>query len=193
MRIGVDLDGVVFDSEKAFRVYSELYDMLELGQNSKVDNREVKFQDRFNWTQEEVSNFFKEYQIDILKNANFMPGAKEVLKMLKNDGHELIIITARGETSKDVIELTTNILKENDMDIFDKYCWAAQNKGKVCVKENIDIMIDDSNTKCDAIQKAGIKTIYLKDAPNFDMEENENLKVLYNWGEIYRYINEIAK
>ena len=30
MKIGIDLDGVVFDSEKEFRVYSELYDMLDL-------------------------------------------------------------------------------------------------------------------------------------------------------------------
>ena len=37
------------------------------------------------------------------------------------------------------------------------------------------------------------KTIYLKDAPSFDIKENEYLKVLYNWGEIYRYINEIEK
>ncbi len=47
MKIGIDLDGVVFDSEKEFRVYSELYDMLDLKRNSKVDNKELKFQDRF--------------------------------------------------------------------------------------------------------------------------------------------------
>lgn len=38
MRIGIDLDGVIFDSEKEFRVYSELYDMLDLKQNSKINN-----------------------------------------------------------------------------------------------------------------------------------------------------------
>ena len=43
MKIGIDLDGVVFDSEKKFRVYSELYDMIDLKQNSKVDNRELRF------------------------------------------------------------------------------------------------------------------------------------------------------
>ena len=31
------------------------------------------------------------------------------------------------------------------------------------------------------------KTIYLKDAPSYDLE-NEYVKMLYNWGEIYRYI-----
>lgn len=45
MKIGIDLDGVVFDSEKEFRVYSEIYDMMDLKQNSKTDNRELKFQD----------------------------------------------------------------------------------------------------------------------------------------------------
>ena len=38
MKIGIDLDGVIFDSEKEFRVYSELYDMLDLKQNSKINN-----------------------------------------------------------------------------------------------------------------------------------------------------------
>lgn len=28
MKIGIDLDGVVFDSEKEYRVYSELYDII---------------------------------------------------------------------------------------------------------------------------------------------------------------------
>lgn len=31
MKIGIDLDGVIFDSEKLYRVYTELYDMIELG------------------------------------------------------------------------------------------------------------------------------------------------------------------
>ncbi len=50
MKIGVDLDGVIFDSEKEYRVYSELYDIIELKRNSKIDNREISFQKRFKWT-----------------------------------------------------------------------------------------------------------------------------------------------
>ena len=54
MKIGIDLDGVVFDTEKEFRVYSELYDVLELKQNNKINNAELKFQDRFKWTKEQT-------------------------------------------------------------------------------------------------------------------------------------------
>lgn len=86
MKIGIDLDGVVFDSEKEYRVYSELYDMIDLKQNSKTDNRKLAFQERFNWTQEEIDGFFKKYHKQITLESNFMPGAKTVLKMLKQDG-----------------------------------------------------------------------------------------------------------
>ena len=34
MRIGIDLDGVVFDSEREFKVQAELYDILELNKNN---------------------------------------------------------------------------------------------------------------------------------------------------------------
>ncbi len=193
MKIGIDLDGVVFDSEKEFRVYSELYDMIDLKQNSKKDNRELKFQKRFNWTEEQIQGFLKKYHKQVIVESNYMPGVKRVLKLLKNDGHKLILITARGGLNKDMIKVTEERLKHEGMNIFDKYYWATENKDEVCVKENIDIMIDDSYDKCESIAKSKIKTIYLKDAPSYDLEENDYIKVLYNWGEIYRYIKELEK
>ena len=86
MRIGIDLDGVVFDTEKEFRVYSELYDAKDLNQNSKVDNREFRFQDRFNWTEEELKGFLEKYHKQIILEANYLPGAKRVLNFLKQNG-----------------------------------------------------------------------------------------------------------
>ena len=190
MKIGIDLDGVVFDSEKEFRVYSELYDMIDLKRNSKTDNRELKFQDRFQWTEKETEDFLKKYHKQIIEESNYMPGVKRILKMLKEEGNSLILITARGGLNKDMIKITEKRLKENRMDIFDKYYWATENKDEICKKENIDIMIDDSYKKCESIANTKIKTIYLKDAPSYDLEENKYIKVLYNWGEIYRYIKE---
>ncbi len=191
MRIGIDLDGVVFDSEKEFRVYSELYDMIDLKQNSKTDNRELKFQDRFQWSEKQTKDFLKKYHKQIIEESNFIPGVKRILKLLKEDGHSLILITARGGLNKDMIRITEERLKENEMYIFDKYYWATENKEEVCKKENIDIMIDDFCKNCESIANSKIKTIYLKDAPSYDLEENKYIKVLYNCGEIYRYINEI--
>ena len=116
MRIGIDLDGVVFDSEKEFRVYSELFDMIDLKQNSKTDNRKLKFQDRFQWTQKETEDFLKKYHKQIIEESNFMPGVKRILKLLKEEGNSLILITARGGINKDMIKITEERLKENGMD-----------------------------------------------------------------------------
>lgn len=190
MKIGIDLDGVVFDTEKDFRIYSELYDLIELKQNSKVNEKEIKFQNRFNWSTKQVEDFMMKYCDTILESSNYMPGAKNILKMLKEDGHELIVITARGTLNKNIIALTQERLKQDKMNIFDKYYFASEDKASVCKQENIDIMIDDSNTNCKNTSDNKIKTIYLKDAPSHDMEENEYLKVLYNWGEIYRFLKE---
>ena len=190
MRIGIDLDGVVFDSEKYFRIYSELYDIQVLKRNSLIDNQELKFQNRYNWTEEEQEDFLNIYHEKIVVEANFMPGAKEVLEILKQEGHELLIITARGGWNKKMIDITKKRLEESKMNIFDKYYFATEDKAEVCKNENIDVMIDDSYEKCESISKNKIKTIYLKDAPSYNLE-NEYVKVLYNWGEIYRYIKEL--
>lgn len=191
MRIGIDLDGVVFDSELEYRVYTELYDLLELKQNSKIEEREPRFQQRFNWTDEQTKDFFEQYNIKVVKNANFMPGAIEVLKRLKQDGHSLILITARGVVHKEVIDITKERLKEVGLDIFDKEYWKEEEKAKICLKENIDVMIEDYYKNCKKISDEKIKTIYLRDAGLMQLEENEYVKVLYNWGEIYRYIKEL--
>ena len=68
-----------------------------------------------------------------------MLGVKRILKRLKEDGHTLILITARGGLNRDMINVTEEILKNEEMDIFDKYYWASENKDEVCVKEKISI------------------------------------------------------
>lgn len=188
MNIGIDLDGVIFDSEKMYRVFSELYEVQDLKRNSIVDNKETRCQERYNWNTEELAGFLKKYHRKVTLESNFMPGAEIVMKLLKEQGHKLVLITARGGINAEMIELTKERLKQNNMDIFDKWYWATENKAEVCVKENIDLMIDDSYSKCKSVSEAKIKTIYLKDAPSHNLEENEYLKILYNWGEIYRYI-----
>lgn len=192
MKIGIDLDGVIFDSEKNFRVYAELYDVNVLKRNSIINNQELLFQNRYKWTEDEIQEYFNRYQEKIALESNFMPGAKEVIELLKQEDHQLIIITARGGMNKNMIDITKKLLKENKMDIFDNYYFAVKDKADICQKENIDIMIDDSYEHCKKTSERKIQTIYLKDAPSYDLK-NEYTKVLYNWGEIYRYIKEITK
>jgi len=194
MRIGIDLDGVVFDTEKAFRVESEIYETLTLKQNTIKDNRALTCQKRYAWSEETVQDFLKLYHEKIVLETNYMVGAKEVLNLLKKDGHTLIVITARGGLNKKIMDLTKERMKKDKtIDLFDKIYFQTERKDEVCIKENIDLMIDDYIEKCKMVSEKNIKTIYFKAAESYEAEENENLKVLYNWGEIYRYIKELSK
>ena len=117
-----------------------------------------------------------------------MPGVIEVLKMLKAEGNEFVLITARGGISEESISFTEEKLKKEGIFIFEKCYWGIRNKDEVCIKEGIDVMIDDYIENCRMVAKSDIKAIYLKDAPSYEAEQNENIVTLYNWGEIYRYL-----
>ena len=189
MKIGIDIDGVILDSEREFRIRAELYDVIKFKRNSIINNKELKFQKRYNWSEEEINEYIEKEFLSVSKECNFMPGAVEVINLLKQEGHELIIITARGGLVKEMKKVAEERLKERGLR-FDKYYWATEDKYEICKKENIDIMIDDYDKTCRKISDNKIKTLYFREYPNYELEENEYLKEVHNWGEIYRYIYE---
>ena len=191
MKIGIDIDGVILDSEKEFRIKAELYDVIKLKRNSIVNNKELKFQERYNWSEEEINEYIDQEFLSVSRECNFMPGAVEVINLLKQEGHELIIITARGGIVKEMKNVAEERLKEKNL-MFDKYYWAIHDKYEICKQEDIDIMIDDYYKTCKQISDNKIKTLYFREYPNYELEENEYLKEVHNWGEIYRYIKQIG-
>ena len=189
MKIGIDIDGVILDSETEFRIRAELYDVIKLKRNSIIDNKALKFQERYDWTKAEIDEYIQKEFLAVSRECNFMPGAVEVINLLKQEGHELIIITARGGIVKEMRNVAEERLKEKDL-IFDKYYWAINDKYEICKQENIDIMIEDYYKTCKQISDNKIKTLYFREASSYELEENEYLTEVHNWGEIYRYIHE---
>ena len=53
MRIGIDLDGVVIDSETTFRTYEEIFAIEDLNNRKIIDFEEPKYQTRYEWSKEE--------------------------------------------------------------------------------------------------------------------------------------------
>ena len=189
MKIGIDLDGVVFNTETQWAVDSELYDYLELKRNSIVARGEPRTQEKYKWSKKEIANYFDKY-IN-LKKFDLVPGAKQVLNMLKKDGHELIVITARGVfPNGDKIALR-KIRKEKLP--FDRIHFHQHDKLDACLEENIDVMIDDNYHICERIAKEGISTLYFRSLDRKHIKNKKNFTEVFNWGEVYRYINEKNK
>ena len=190
MKIGIDIDGVILDSEEEFRVQAELFDVIKLNRNSIKNNNELKAQERYSWNKEEMDEFINQKFLEVAKVSNFMPGALEVINLLKNEGHELIIITARGGIIKEMKNVAEEQFKLKNL-FFDKYYWATENKLEICKQEEVDIIIDDYYKTCKATSENKIKTLYFREYPNYELEENDYLKEVHNWGEIYRYIHDM--
>ena len=187
MKIGIDLDGVVFNTEMLWTVYAELYDTLELRRNSIVNPDEARVQEVYNWTDEEERKYFDKYVY--IKEFDLVPGAKAVLKLLREEGLELIVITARGKTNPKQEKWALEKLEKEGIK-FDKYYFKQTEKVDVCIKEKIDIMIDDNYYICKKMSEKGIKTLYFHSMNRRHINDDENIHEVYNWGEIYRYIHD---
>ncbi len=184
--IAIDLDGVIFDTERYFRVASEIEDINNYGLNNKVDNRNVRFQDRYNWDKGFIESFYAKNVYDIEERCGIMPGVSYVLNYLKSRGYKLYVITARGFFNQKQIDLTNTLLKKYDLyDMFEKIIYKSNKKLDKILEYKIDYMIDDNLDICEYVKDA-CTSIYFKDGPVRPASSN-NIVTVNNWGEIYRY------
>lgn len=78
------------------------------------------FQAKYNWSEEEITNFIDKHFLKIFETCNFKSGAVEVINLLKKDGHELLVISSRGGRIKEMKDIAERRLEEKGLK-FDKY------------------------------------------------------------------------
>ena len=187
MKIGIDIDGVILDYERVLKTYGDLYDFIELKKNGIIHRNEHYLRNRYDWTEEERMNFVNKYFLKLSKKTQLIPGAKDVINMLQKEKNELIVISARGGMVEKMKDVAIDKFNEEGL-TFNKYYWKQEDKLEVAQQENIDFMIDDSYDVCKKLSENRIKTIYFRDKEMKKLEQNEYVKEVSNWGEIYRYI-----
>ena len=182
-KLVLDLDGVVFDSENLYRVYTEMYDVDVKKGNNIINNSERTFQKRYNWDENEFSEFYNKYSKIILEKANIMSGAEIVIKKLL-EYFDIIIVTARSDEEMkyalekfEKVNLNSVKIYNNEHKKIDKF-----------LEEKVDYIIDDDNIICINASNNNIHALYFKNSASDKLEENEYIKNVNNWGEIYRYL-----
>lgn len=182
-KLVLDLDGVVFDSENLYRVYTEIYDVDVKKGNNIINNSERTFQKRYNWDKSEFSEFYNKYSKIILEKANIMSGAEIVIKKLL-EYFDIIIVTARSDEEMkyalekfEKVNLNSVKIYNNEHKKIDKF-----------LEEKVDYIIDDDNIICINASNNNIHALYFKNSTSDKLEENEYIKNVNNWGEIYRYL-----
>lgn len=182
-KIAIDLDGVVFDTENLYRVYTEIYDVDVKKKDSLIDNTKRIYQNRYDWPLEEKQKFYELYSKEIMKKGNITSGADIVLKKLSNN-YELIVVTSRSD---DEVVYAREFFKKiglSDIKIYN----GQFKKIDILLKEKVDYMIDDDPDICINTANNNIKALYFKNSAANIIEENDYLKNVNNWGEIYKYI-----
>lgn len=191
MKIGVDFDGVILDSEKHLKFYADYYSHFELGGRKRIHNDSVIQQDCFDWTQKEIDVFFTKYFALATKTAPFICGAKEILQKLKSEGHKLYLITNRTVNTIDEVSMAKERLNELNIE-FDGYSFENGNKPERCKKLGIDIMIDDTSENVKAFIGTNIKVLHFRDV-NIKKVVADNVIDVDNWMKVYYEINNIKQ
>ena len=189
MRIGIDLDGVVFNSEMFFMAAGEFFDCAVLKRNSIIKKEEPRVQSKYDWTQEEVDEYVRRYALS--DEFDVMPFASKVINLLKAAGNEIYVISARGQFYEEELEIAKTKLAEANISA-DKYFWGHLDKTKICEDEKIDIMIEDRYDVCEILSARNIKCLYFRMAGRKVLQESDNLHEVNNWGEVYRRLYEMG-
>lgn len=190
MKIGIDLDGVVYDTERAFRYYADYYSYFELGKDRlhpEFSNQEKAFE----WTREQTDYFFKKYYDKVIL-AEEMLGVREILQRLQAEGHELYIITTRGiDGYQHEIDLTIPKLKEMDVEFAGMF-FAQRDKFETCKKIGIDVMIDDRYENVSVFAGSDMVVLYFRETFGRHCDA-KNIIEVDSWMKIYREIQKLSK
>ena len=182
-KIALDLDGVVFDSENLYRVYTEMYDTDINKKNTIIDNTQRIFQKRYNWSEDEFKSFYNENAEKVLITANFMTGVEIVLNKLK-DKFEFIVVTSRNDFETEIAKKKLNSIGFDNITIFNN----EHHKIERLLSENVDYMIDDDDTICKNASDNDIIALYFKNNASNRIQDKNNVINVNNCGEIYKYL-----
>lgn len=188
--IGIDVDDTISDSIESFLKYAKLYNE-EKKIKFPIDETQWDLDKAFGWSDNNYREFSKKYLKTILNEAKPKKDVVNVIKKLKNEGYKIIIITARSEEEvNNPYAITKAWLKTNNI-CFDKLIVNSKKKAVDCLKNNVEIFIDDRLENCiDVYEKLHIP-VFLFDSVYNKYDSYQNIERIYSWDEAYSKIKNI--
>ena len=193
MRIGIDIDGVLTDLERFMIDYNTKYCF---DNNIPVGINLGEYDDKmFNCDDENVVNFWRQYIIDYFQNYPSRYFAAEIIRKLKEEGHEIYIVTSRNgygvppEYLDEVQNLTKTWLEKQGV-VYDKIISTEGSKLPYCRGNYIELMIEDSPNNIKEISN-NIPVFCFTSFWNQNVE-GKNITRVNSWYEIYDKIKKIG-
>lgn len=194
MKIGIDIDNCIsnFD-DTLLREYLK-YDKKLRNTGIVNENPEYFRNGMFDWTEEEEKNFYNANIEDFARKLKPIEDSSYYIKKLKEDGHEIFIITGRNNGEyKNPVELTKEWLNKYDI-VYDRLMFTnaydKHSKTVVCLENSIDLMIEDSAKISLDLISNGVKVFTMNTRYN---QKERALDRVSKWKEIYERISELDK
>lgn len=195
MRIGIDIDGVLTDIEQFVMDYITKY-CVENNIKYNIGNSNYNYFKTFSIAKEIEMEFWKENLEKYAVNEKVRPFAPEIIEKLKNEGHEIYIITARWLTNREddignkMREIVRNWLNKNKI-IYDKLVFSKgskERKADEIIEHKIDLIIEDSPNNINELSSI-IPVICYNAEYNKECNGDKIIRC-YSWYDIYNKINQ---
>jgi uncharacterized HAD superfamily protein len=184
MNIGIDIDDTITNT------YETLIPMVAISYGMNIDKLMKKHPTykELNGTLPNYDDFAKKNYARIAKMVSLKDGVVDIINKLKEDGHNIIFISARNDMNfKDSYKATYEYLTTNGIK-FDKLIVNSTNKAKDAVLEGIDLFIDDNTMDCKAVKKKGITALQMR---TIFSKGSKEVRKVDNWNEIYKIVQEM--
>ena len=199
MNIGIDMDGVLTDIQGFNRRHATPFFRKKFNREA-ADADEYDIRDIFKCPDKEFMSYWKRH---LLRYAMLEPAredAKTVTRRLREEGHELIIISKRifscrddflGKLMRIIVRnwLWRNGISSSDV-VFCDYK-IPKSKSTACMEKNIDVMIEDEVENIYDV--ATVTKVICYDATYNRECEGENICRAQGWTEVYSLIKNMGQ
>lgn len=181
MKIGVDLDGVVYDFVDSLREYLVThcdFPRYDLGESTSWEF----FKD--NWGME-LADFLRHFEDGVNADVVFTHGEPEpysvdTIALLRDEGHSIHIVTHRELGCS--VENTARWLRKHGV----KYDTLSFSKDKTVVP--VDVFIEDNMGNFTALEQAGVRSVLMNRPWNQDLQTDYRVN---NWLEFYEFVKDM--
>lgn len=192
MRIGIDIDGVLTDFERwQLDVGSKFFSKYN---KTIVNHNGYSVREVFGVSKDLSSEFWNEHLFEYATDEPARKYASEIIEKLRDENNEIFIITARYLTDKENNEgnkmrnIVTNWLKKQNI-FYHKIIFSPEDKLDICLKNNIDLMIEDCVNNINKISES-IPVICFHAGYNKNCK-GKNIYRAYSWYDISSIIKTI--
>ena len=177
MKIAIDIDDTLTNTRE-----NQLKLWKEFVKNNPNPNYSEELPHNINEFDagEYIDEFWKINRYHLSFESTYKQDASQIIDKLKEDGHELCIVTSRPDSGYD--DLKGRIekgLKANEIHI-DTIYTDARDKGSYCKEHNFDLLIDDNIRQIESAKSHGIQAILFNELKSYNGLQTTTWKVLYN-------------